>query len=211
MSLLLLSTMTLITGFACPPTIYFTFITKCDSFFYYKLRWSVITKCDSFFITNCDKCYYKVRQVLQSVTILLQSATGITKCEDYYKVRQYKPLEKFKHRYTSKCFQMLPLLCSLQLIFFSEGPFYGNYSTLDSHTNTVIISHAFTYLSGWRRKPWQGLFRCFSYKVWSNCVLFVYSDQISLTFWNRKHFRFNFSDVPGIFSSPRFCLSFRIR
>ena len=64
-------------------------ITKCDSFFYYKVRWSVITKCDSFFITKCDKCYYKVRQVLQSVTILLQSATGITKCDDYYKVRQY--------------------------------------------------------------------------------------------------------------------------
>ena len=57
-------------------------ITKCDSFFYYKVRWSVITK--------CDKCYYKVRQVLQSVTILLQSATGITKCDDYYKVRQYR-------------------------------------------------------------------------------------------------------------------------
>ena len=65
-------------------------ITKCDSFFYYKVRWSVITKCDSFFITKCDKCYYKVRQVLQSVTILLQSATGITKCDDYYKVRQYR-------------------------------------------------------------------------------------------------------------------------
>ena len=103
-------------------------ITKCDSFFYYKVRWSVITKCDSFFITKCDslllllsfllsllllsmmtlitgftcpptiyfkfitkcdKCYYKVRQLLQSVTILLQSATGITKCNDYYKVRQY--------------------------------------------------------------------------------------------------------------------------
>ena len=28
--------------------------------------------------------------------------------------------------------------------FFSEHRFYGNYSTLDSHTNTVI-SHAFTY------------------------------------------------------------------
>ena len=82
--------MTLITGFTCPPTIYFKFITKCDSFFYYKVRWSVITKCDSFFITKCDKCYYKVRQILQSVTILLQSATGITKCGDYYKVRQYR-------------------------------------------------------------------------------------------------------------------------
>ena len=35
--------------------------------------------------------YYKVRQVLlQSVTILLQSATGITKCDDCYKVRHYK-------------------------------------------------------------------------------------------------------------------------
>ena len=47
------------------------------------MRWSVITKCDSFLITKYDKCYYKVRQVLQSVTILLQSATAF-----YYKVRQ---------------------------------------------------------------------------------------------------------------------------
>ena len=29
--------------------------------------------------------------------------------------------------------------------FFSEQPFYGNYSTLDSHTNTVIF-HAFAYV-----------------------------------------------------------------
>ena len=51
-----------------------------------------------------------------------------------------------------------PLLCrfSLQLVFFSEQPFYGNYSTLDSHTNTVI-SHTFAHSSRWRRKPWQGL------------------------------------------------------
>ena len=40
--------------------------------------------------------------------------------------------------------------------FFSEQPFYGNYSTLDSHTRTVI-SHAFAYSSRWRRKSWQGL------------------------------------------------------
>ena len=33
-----------------------------------------ITKCDSFFVTKGDKCYYKVRQVLQSATILFQSA-----------------------------------------------------------------------------------------------------------------------------------------
>ena len=41
--------------------------------------------------------------------------------------------------------------------FFSEQPFYGSYSTLDFHTNTVI-SHAFAYSSRWRRKPWKGLF-----------------------------------------------------
>ena len=51
----------------------------------------------------------------------------------------------------------LEMKLSLQFIFFSEQPFYGNYSTLDSHTNTVI-SHAFVYSSRWRRKPWQGLF-----------------------------------------------------
>ena len=73
--------MIVISGFTCPPTIHFKFITKCDGLFHYKVLWSVITK--------CDKCYYKVRQVLQSVTILLHSATGITKCDDYYKVRQY--------------------------------------------------------------------------------------------------------------------------
>ena len=42
--------------------------------------------------------------------------------------------------------------------FFLEQPFYGNYSTSDSHTNTAI-SHAFAYSSRWRRKPWQGLFQ----------------------------------------------------
>ena len=30
-------------------------ITKCDSLFCCKVRWSVITKCESFFITKCDK------------------------------------------------------------------------------------------------------------------------------------------------------------
>ena len=34
--------------------------------------------------------YYKLRQVLQSAMDLLQIATGITKCDDYYKLRQYR-------------------------------------------------------------------------------------------------------------------------
>ena len=53
------------------------------------------------------------------------------------------------------------ILCFVALLqfifFFSEKPFCGNYSTFDSHTNTVI-SHMFAYSSRWRRKPWQDLY-----------------------------------------------------
>ena len=63
---------------------------NCDSLVYYKVRCTVITKCDSFFITKYDGVYYKSRQVLQSAMDLLQIAIGITKCDDYYKLRQYK-------------------------------------------------------------------------------------------------------------------------
>ena len=55
-----------ITGFSCPPTVHFRFITRCDKCHYKVLQ--------LFFSTKCDKCYYKVRQVLQSGTI-------ITKCD----------------------------------------------------------------------------------------------------------------------------------
>ena len=48
--------MILIIGFICPPTVHFKFIIKCD------------------------KCYYKVRQVLQSATILLQSVKEHSLC-----------------------------------------------------------------------------------------------------------------------------------
>ena len=34
-----------------------------------------------------------------------------------------------------------------------EQPFYGKYSTLDSHTKAVI-SHAVAYSSRWLPKPW---------------------------------------------------------
>ena len=47
---------------------------------YYKLR-------QLFY--KCDTVYYKFRQVLQSAIDLLQIATGITKCDDYFKLRQY--------------------------------------------------------------------------------------------------------------------------
>ena len=58
---------------------------------------------------------------------------------------------------------------SLQIIFFSEQPFYRNYSTLDSHTKTVI-SHVFAYLSRWCRKPWQDLLR-WVFFLWLNLCL----------------------------------------
>ena len=37
-----------------------------------------------------------MRQVLQSAIVLLQSATGITKCDGYYKVRRNKLPEKVR-------------------------------------------------------------------------------------------------------------------
>ena len=82
--------MTLITWFTCPPTIYFKFITKCDKC-YYKVR-------QLFLLQSAMVCYHKVRQLFYYKVrqVLLQSATDITKCDnfitkcdDYYKVRQY--------------------------------------------------------------------------------------------------------------------------
>ena len=70
--------------------------------------------------------------------------------------------------------------------FFSEQPFYGNYSTLDSHTITVI-SHAFAYSSRWRRKPWQGLYLenplCLSESIGRR----VWDLQTLLSAWYRFH------------------------
>ena len=38
--------------------------------------------------------YYKMRQLLQNATILLQNATIITKCDVCYKLRQYNVVAK---------------------------------------------------------------------------------------------------------------------
>ena len=57
-------------------------------------------------------------------------------------------------------FPMLNKHCTeLCLVRYIEAisQFYGNYSTLDFHTN-IVIFHAFAYSSTWRRKPWQGLY-----------------------------------------------------
>ena len=92
-----------------------TLIAKCDSFFYYKVHWSVITKCDSFFITKCDKCCYKVRQVLQSVTFLIQSATVQT-------VEKLSNLLTFiKHNFSTDA--------AAQLLYKLEFPFFTEFTT----------------------------------------------------------------------------------
>ena len=48
---------------------------------YYKMRQKFITKFVRFF-------FYKMRQLVQNATILLQSAAVITKCHVCYKLRQ---------------------------------------------------------------------------------------------------------------------------
>ena len=60
-------------------------------------------------------------------------------------------------KFVSKILCCVALLnIDLQFIFILEQLFYENYSTLDSHTNTVI-SHAVVYSSRWLPKLWQGL------------------------------------------------------
>ena len=43
----------------------------------------------AFLLQSATRFYYKLRQVLQSAMNLLQIVTGITNCDDYYKLRQY--------------------------------------------------------------------------------------------------------------------------
>ena len=65
--------------------------TNCDSLVHYKVRWTVIINCDSFFYDKVRHAfYYKLRRVLQSAMDLLEIATGITKCDGCYKLRQYR-------------------------------------------------------------------------------------------------------------------------
>lgn len=70
-------------------------ITKCGSFFYYRLRLYFIRKLRKDVMTKCNR-YYKVRQLFikklrqfyYKVWQVLQNATGTIKCYVYFKVRQ---------------------------------------------------------------------------------------------------------------------------
>ena len=54
------------------------------------MRWNCYKLRQLSLLQSAMDCYYKLRQVLQSSKDLLQIATGITKRDDYYKLRQYK-------------------------------------------------------------------------------------------------------------------------
>ena len=47
----------------------------------FPLSWRSVGLLSQIVIKKCDKCYYRVWQVLQRATILLQSAIGTTKCD----------------------------------------------------------------------------------------------------------------------------------
>ena len=59
----------------------------CD--FAFDVLWHFIIKCDSYFIIIMRRFYYKMRQLIQNITILLQNAAVITKCYVYYKMCRY--------------------------------------------------------------------------------------------------------------------------
>ena len=68
--------MILIIEFTCPPTMHFKFITECNKCSY-KVRQLIL-------LQRAMVCYFKVRQ------LFLESATSVfTKCDRYYEVRQF--------------------------------------------------------------------------------------------------------------------------
>ena len=66
-----------------------SYLIHCDSLL--QNATDIITKCDRYFITKCDKSLLQNASgfLLQNATVLLQNATVITKCDVYYKLRQY--------------------------------------------------------------------------------------------------------------------------
>ena len=76
----------------------------------------IVKKCDNYFITKCDRSLLQNASgfLLQNLTVLLQNVTVITKCDVYYKLRQYTDhimtlftlIKKFlrERKYLYKCF-----------------------------------------------------------------------------------------------------------
>ena len=60
---------------------------------YYKVRRNYYKLRQLSLLQSAMDCYYKLRQLFYYKVRhgLLQITTGITKCDHYYKLRQYKP------------------------------------------------------------------------------------------------------------------------
>ena len=75
---------------------------------YYKVRWNYYKLRQLSLLQSTMDCYYKLRQLFYYKVRrgLLQIATGITKCDDYYKLRQYNqsPCPRSLARVISSCF-----------------------------------------------------------------------------------------------------------
>ena len=64
---------------------------------YYKMQQILLQNATAILLQNarevyyqmCQFFYYKMQQLLQNATILLQDAAVVTKCDVYYKLRQY--------------------------------------------------------------------------------------------------------------------------
>ena len=61
---------------------------------YYKMRQILLQYTTAILLQNGTEVYFKMRQLLQIATILLQNAAVITKCDVYYKLRQYRQYTK---------------------------------------------------------------------------------------------------------------------
>ena len=97
------------------------------------------------YLKHCGAYLCLIRIALDFPYICLQFFAGLSYRQMYRKFKKVV-LGLLVHVTPSNVFRRI--LRSEALVyksyFFSEQPFYGNYSTLDSHTNTVI-SHAFAY------------------------------------------------------------------
>ena len=63
-------------------------ITKCHNYFITKYDTTSLQNMSGFLLQNATG-YYKMRQLLQNATKLLQNATVIKKCDVYYKMRRW--------------------------------------------------------------------------------------------------------------------------
>ena len=163
--------MTLITGFTCPPTIYFKFITKCDKC-YYKVR-------QLFLLQSAMVCYYKVRQLFYYKVrqVLLQSATVLAMVTNIIFLFFLRILTFWNRKYKYYC------------LYISFITLYQSFIT--------FLWQAFCD----RWTLWIALFCCFENELKKSCALcrnFISVYKINRTLHGRLGMRILSSRAEGI-------------